>query len=143
MSQGGYPSDINYYQSMKSLHQCISAVKKGGNILFISQCHEGIGSAVFLEWIKKFSTADEVAFEIKRNFKQGANSAYYQYKFLNRNLLYIKTEMPEDFISNTLKMIPTDNIQITLDELVKESKKIYIVRNGTKILVSFIEKNHL
>lgn len=140
ISQGGYPSDISYYQSMKSLHHCLSAVKKGGKILFLSECREDLGSAVFLEWIEKFSSADEVAVEIKRNFKQGANSAYFQFKFVDQYLLYIKTEMSEDLVLNTLKMTPVDDIQITVDDLVKESKKIYVIRNGTKILVSFIEK---
>jgi nickel-dependent lactate racemase len=139
VSHGGYPHDINYYQSMKSLHQCISAVKKGGNILFLSQCPEGLGNAVFLEWIEKFSTADEVAIEIKRNFKQGANQAYFQYNFVNQYSLYIKTEMPEDLIVNTLKMIPLDNIQKVLDNLVMESKKIYIIAAGSKMMVSLEE----
>ena len=140
ISQGGYPSDINYYQSMKSLHQCIAAVKKGGKILFISQCREGLGSTVFKEWIEKFTTAEEVAVEIKKNFTQGANHAFFQYKFVNRNLLYVKTEISENFISNTLKMIPVDDIQKTVDNLVKESKKIYVVRNGPRIMISFLEK---
>ncbi|MHA1727683.1 MAG: nickel-dependent lactate racemase [Promethearchaeota archaeon] len=135
LSQGGYPQDINYYQSMKSMHQCRSAVKKGGKILFFTECGEGIGSSVFKDWINKFKTADEVAREIERNFKQGANSAFYQYKFIERNQIFIKSEMSDDFVKNTLKMTPVHNVRQMTDKLIKEAEKVCIVRNGSKILI--------
>lgn len=51
--------------------------------------------------------------------------------------------MPEDLIVNTLKMIPLDNIQKVLDNLVMESKRIYIIAAGSKMMVSFQEKNRV
>lgn len=47
---GGYPKDINLYQSCKSLINGFQAVKPGGRLIFISQCSEGGGPAEFFGW---------------------------------------------------------------------------------------------
>ena len=49
---GGYPKDINLYQSCKSLINGFQAVKPGGRIVFISECREGGGPAEFFGWSK-------------------------------------------------------------------------------------------
>lgn len=49
---GGFPKDINLYQSCKSLINGFQAVKKGGKLIFISQCSEGGGPAEFFGWSK-------------------------------------------------------------------------------------------
>ncbi|MBQ8554794.1 MAG: nickel-dependent lactate racemase [Clostridia bacterium] len=47
---GGYPKDINLYQSCKSLINGFQAVKPGGRIVFISECREGGGPKEFFDW---------------------------------------------------------------------------------------------
>ncbi len=47
---GGFPKDINLYQSCKSLINGYQAVKPGGRIIFISECREGGGPAEFFGW---------------------------------------------------------------------------------------------
>jgi Uncharacterized conserved protein len=42
-SAGGYPKDINLYQSIKTLMNAKDAVVDGGVIIMLSQCSEGIG----------------------------------------------------------------------------------------------------
>ena len=49
---GGFPKDINLYQSCKSLINGFQAVKPGGKIVFISECREGGGPAEFFGWSK-------------------------------------------------------------------------------------------
>ena len=40
---GGYPKDINFYQSSKTIMNAKEAVKDGGTIIILSQCSEGLG----------------------------------------------------------------------------------------------------
>lgn len=40
---GGYPKDINFYQSSKTIMNAKEAVKEGGTIIVLSQCSEGLG----------------------------------------------------------------------------------------------------
>ncbi len=49
---GGFPKDINLYQSCKSLINGFQAVKSGGKLIFISECREGGGPAEFFGWSK-------------------------------------------------------------------------------------------
>lgn len=43
VSAGGFPKDIDFYQATKALSSAREAVKKGGVILLMCQCEEGIG----------------------------------------------------------------------------------------------------
>jgi len=51
VSQGGWPKDIDLFQSHKSLEHVKAAVKPGGAIILVARCSEGLGNAVFEEWI--------------------------------------------------------------------------------------------
>ena len=51
VSAGGYPKDQNMYQAQKALDNAKHAVKDGGIIIWLASCKEGLGSAVFEEWM--------------------------------------------------------------------------------------------
>ncbi|MFB0920516.1 MAG: nickel-dependent lactate racemase, partial [Oscillospiraceae bacterium] len=51
VSQGGAPKDINLYQTQKALDNAKHAVKKGGIIILIGSCKEGLGEHTFEEWM--------------------------------------------------------------------------------------------
>jgi lactate racemase len=42
-SQGGYPKDIEFYQTGKSLYLMQNATKRGGTMIILSDCVEGLG----------------------------------------------------------------------------------------------------
>ncbi|MBN1900094.1 nickel-dependent lactate racemase, partial [Candidatus Sumerlaeota bacterium] len=48
-SSGGYPLDATFYQCVKGLVSCLPTVKKGGTIISIGGCREGIGSSEYKE----------------------------------------------------------------------------------------------
>ena len=54
-SCGGFPKDINFYQSTKSLFNASRAVKEGGTLILLAKCSEGSGSKDFFDWIKPLS----------------------------------------------------------------------------------------
>jgi nickel-dependent lactate racemase len=45
MSAGGSPYDINFLQSHKALRHAAGAMKRGGTVLYLANCEEGVGSA--------------------------------------------------------------------------------------------------
>ena len=51
VSQGGAPKDANRYQTQKALDNAKYAVKRGGTIILIGACPEGLGSAKFEQWL--------------------------------------------------------------------------------------------
>lgn len=46
---GGFPKDINFIQSHKSMHNAASFVKDGGNLFLLAECRDGIGNDDFLK----------------------------------------------------------------------------------------------
>jgi nickel-dependent lactate racemase len=51
-SVGGYPRDIEMYQSIKALGYCAGVAAEGGTIILLSQCAQGIGSDDWLTWMQ-------------------------------------------------------------------------------------------
>ena len=43
------PLDNSLYQAQKAVENCRAAVKKGGALIVVSDCHEGVGSSHFFE----------------------------------------------------------------------------------------------
>lgn len=66
-SCGGYPKDINLYQSTKTLFNAALAVKPGGRILIFAQCREGAGADEFFGWSKPLQE-NALDPELRKNF---------------------------------------------------------------------------
>ena len=49
VSCGGYPKDLNFYQSTKSLFNAVKALKKGGTVVMLAECCEGSGARDFFD----------------------------------------------------------------------------------------------
>ncbi|MHA1754353.1 MAG: nickel-dependent lactate racemase [Candidatus Odinarchaeia archaeon] len=65
------PLDINLYQSQKALESAKLAVKKGGVIILVSSCSEGIGPSNFYDLLTEFETPDEIFAKIEKEYKLG------------------------------------------------------------------------
>jgi nickel-dependent lactate racemase len=52
-SNGGYPLDRNFYQSVKGLVAAARILKKGGVIVMASECRDGLGSEGFAASLRK------------------------------------------------------------------------------------------
>ena len=76
-SAGGYPKDIDMYQSQKALLHSALAVKEGGTVILCAECVEGIGSKLFTETMDLGTNPQEVLEEFaKLPFRVGAHKAF-------------------------------------------------------------------
>ena len=48
-SNGGYPADLNLYQSVKGIVSAALGVRDGGDIILAAECRDGLGSAEYAE----------------------------------------------------------------------------------------------
>jgi nickel-dependent lactate racemase len=55
-SSAGFPLDLTYYQSVKAVTAARHLVGKGGRILVIAECSEGVGSMEFATSLKKIQS---------------------------------------------------------------------------------------
>ena len=58
-SAGGYPKDINFYQTIKLLSNALAAASPEATIILLSRCHDGFGDADCQSQICDFSSMEE------------------------------------------------------------------------------------
>jgi nickel-dependent lactate racemase len=61
----GYPLDLTFYQAVKGITAASRLLKRGGKILLLAECAEGVGGAEFSQMLAKYASdrafMDEIA----------------------------------------------------------------------------------
>jgi len=65
-SSAGFPLDLTFYQSVKAITAAQHLIKKGGRILVVAECAEGVGSQEFATSLKKIRSFEAYLDEIAR-----------------------------------------------------------------------------
>ncbi len=114
VSQGGAPKDLNLYQTQKALDNAKHAVKKGGVIILIGSCKEGMGEHVFEEWMTSAPTASSLIDRIQKEFRLGGHKAAAIAMVLENSDIYLVSDMAPDFVKSIF-LTPYPNAQAALD----------------------------
>ena len=59
-SPGGYPKDINLYQSQKALASAAKITHRGGTVILAAECMEGTGNQTYERFMDRVSSHQEV-----------------------------------------------------------------------------------
>lgn len=100
VSQGGAPKDANLYQTQKALDNAKHAVKKGGTIILIGACSEGLGSRKFEQWLSDAPTAGSMVKRIGREFELGGHKAAAIGMVLENAQIDLVSEMEDAFVKS-------------------------------------------
>ena len=71
-SAGGYPKDINLYQTSKTLSNARAVVADGGTMILLSECRESFGDADCARQICGFDNMLDRERDLRENFSIGA-----------------------------------------------------------------------
>lgn len=138
VSPGGFPKDINLYQSQKGLDNAAHAVRDGGIIILLASAAEGLGEHVFEEWLNEAKTSHELVERIKREFKLGGHKAAAIAMVLDRARIFLVSEQTDEFVKNVF-MEPyhsvDDAINAALDALGKDAKILAMPYGGSTLPV--------
>lgn len=115
VSQGGAPKDANLYQTQKALDNAKHAVKKGGTIILIGACNEGLGSAKFESWLRSAPTAHSMVERIGRDFQLGGHKAAAIGMVLENARIDFVSEMDPEFVKSIF-LVPQPDAQTAFDE---------------------------
>lgn len=119
VSQGGAPKDANLYQTQKALDNAKHAVKKGGTIILIGACPEGLGSAKFEQWLREAPTAHSMIERVHEHFELGGHKAAAIAMVLEDAQIDLVSEMPDEFV-RSIFLNPQPSAQRALDEAMKK-----------------------
>jgi len=95
-SAGGYPRDINLYQTHKAIENAAHAVRDGGTIIVVAECGEGFANSTFQNWTMNASSLDEIGRRLSKEFVLGAHKAYALSKIAKRaEIIVVSGKMTE------------------------------------------------
>ncbi len=94
VSPGGWPKDIDIFQSHKALEHVKNAVKDGGSIILVAECREGYGNRIFEEWLE--FDRDEVIEKFKSGFVMGGHKAALIAALSKRMDLCLVSSLPDE-----------------------------------------------
>ncbi len=114
VSQGGAPKDLNLYQTQKALDNAKHAVKKGGVVILIGSCKEGLGERVFEEWMTTSPSPDYMIERIERDFQLGGHKAAAIALVLQDADVYLVSELTPALV-RSMFLTPFDTAQTALD----------------------------
>ena len=136
-SCGGFPRDIDLYQSQKAIESAKKAVKQGGRIILFARCQQGWGSKIFQEWIKEAKNPEEIIERIKEKFMIGAHKAYLLVKEVQWAKIYLYSEMKPSEVKDAFLHPLVDLKEI--NKVLREAKEIVLLPYATTTL-SWVEE---
>lgn len=102
-SAGGYPKDINLYQSQKALTHAAMITRDGGQVILCTACGEGIGSQSYADWMEGVTSFDQVFMKFKQEgFRVGPHKAFQIARDASRVHVTVVSEIPPEKMKHLL-----------------------------------------
>ncbi len=132
-SPGGYPKDINFYQSQKALNNVIDLLHPGGTIVIITESREGIGQKELEKVMKKADSLDDLFNVKKTEIQIGGHRAFATGKLLKKADILVLSNMPDKLVRD-IHFTPISSFDDAIDFIHKKHGKdylSYIIPNGS------------
>ena len=92
-SNGGYPLDMNVYQSVKGMTAAEAVCRKGGAIVMVAGCSDGHGGESFYRALKNAASPEEILRSLAGRARSETVPDQWQYQILARILKRFKVIM--------------------------------------------------
>lgn len=141
VSCGGHPRDIDLRQAKKSLHNALAAVKKGGHIVLLAECSQGITREGddFYEWMLNYPSTQTIEEALLKEFSIGGMNAYRVKEATEHAEVHIVSSLPADLVARMgMNAIAEDRLQATVDQCLGRQgvdTKILLVPEGSLTLL--------
>ncbi len=108
-SCGGYPYDVNFIQSHKSLDTACRALKPGGTVILLAECRDGAGNEDFIRWFD-FGSVEAIDRELRKNFAINGQTAMATLeKSSSSKVFFLSMLHPEDVVK--MGIVPIKSFQ--------------------------------
>lgn len=100
-SPGGYPRDLNLYQSQKALAHIEGIIKKNGVAVLLAECRNGTGSKTCEEWMTRGAQPADIIRRLKtEGFNMGAHKAYQLARFMVKANIVLVSNLPRELVES-------------------------------------------
>jgi lactate racemase len=131
-SCGGYPKDINFYQSYKTIYNAHFALRKGGTMVLLSESREGLGSDDYASVFTNYSNNTDREAALREKYTIGGQMAYHAAVVAEENDVLVLSGLPDDVVRST-GMIPIKSMEEALSFIQKKHNGLppaYILPHG-------------
>lgn len=118
-SCGGYPKDINLYQSVKTLQNASKMTKAGGHIIWVAQSGEGFANDVFQAWTEAATEPKQMIDRFYQSFTLGGHKAVYILEITQSKTVWLVTDMDAPSLKN-LGLHTSNSLQFAVDQVEKK-----------------------
>lgn len=141
ISAAKYPMDVDLYQAQKALDNGVLPLKKGGTLILVGSCREGVGEEGFRELLSSSDTPEAVLESIGKNYLLGYHKAGKMAQIFIDAEVMAKTDLPDQLIASVF-MKPVDNLQEAVDLLIAKQPdaKVALLPDGCVTVVK-VENN--
>lgn len=142
-SCGGFPKDLNLYQSVKTLFNASQALKDGGDLILLAECREGGGAPDFFDWIKSLKT-NSLDADLRANFTIAGYIFYATCENINRGKAWLLSSIAKEKVED-MNLYAYTNINQLMKEMDLVNKDVYIMPYGgsTVPLIKKRKTDHL
>jgi nickel-dependent lactate racemase len=122
-SCGGFPKDINFIQSHKTIEHASKFVQNNGTLIVLAQCPDGIGSTTFLPWFE-IGNWEKAFDKLAKHYEGNGGTALSMMAKLKRIRILMVTELSD----SVCKIIGIE--KISLDQM-----KMFINESGGSLAI--------
>jgi nickel-dependent lactate racemase len=115
-SCGGYPRDINFIQTHKSIQYASEALKDSGVMIMLAECRDGFGYKGFIDWFR-FKDPEKLYLALSKNFHTYGRTAWALMQKARRFKIILVSNLPQQEVTKTGLIYAKD-----LDEALKIAK---------------------
>ena len=110
---GGYPKDINLYQSQKTIDNACHAMKPGGAAIILSECPDIREPKEFFDW---FEYTDRLEMEkaLRANYALAGWLAFHQHEYRDKGLIVLVTRKENFEYAEKARLHPVATIEEAL-----------------------------
>ena len=134
VSCGGFPKDLNFYQSSKSLFNASRAVKPGGTLVMLAECSEGAGAKDFFDWLKPLREG-HLDKSLREAFTIGGYIFYAACENIRRaNVLLLAGPELDANVVGDMGVKKYDTMEAILADIDFKDKDVYIMPYGGSLM---------
>lgn len=137
VSAGGYPKDIDLYQAQKALDNAASAVRPNGEIVWVAECREGIGSEILEAWLTGHEPDDVIA-RLEEEFVLGGHKAAAIARVLKHAHVTLVSSLADDRVRG-LGFTPCSDVEDALRAAMRRAgphASLAVLPQGASVLVA-------
>lgn len=130
-SCGGFPKDINFIQSHKSIEHTVGILKEGGLLILFAECKDGLGREDFMKWFR-FKNIKEFEIILEKNFEVNGFTAFAALQKAKKYNIYLFTSLEKGIVEkmSMKKLEKTADIKTILkgNYLIIENASSYLFK---------------